>query len=250
MMWGCEPRGHLVLNGKPYSLGQLARAVREAEKPVKAALDELGAAGVYSITAGGVIYSRRMVRDEEKRRKRAEGGEQGGQYGVRGAEFGGLGGRPKKPPSNPPSAKPNDEGESPSNPPPSSSSSSSSSTSVGEDKSSPAGGGGAEAGAVGGLPVWLVNELKRYPSGWGEPFRPVWQGWLEYLAGVLRKAPPFQTVDSHREILSGCGSDVIRIQFVQTAIARGFREPCAPKKTEVHSKQELTDEQRRATWGK
>lgn len=234
-MWACEPQGHLVLNGKAYTLPQLARFVREPEKAVKAALEELKVAGVYSETADGVIFSRRMVRDVHNRKVRAEGGRLGGNPSLTGK------GKDKRKVNLPTNQDEADKD----NPKPTPSSSSS--TSVGEDKSSPAGGGGAEVDGGETLPLWLVNELRRYPASWGEPFRPVWQGWLEYLAGVLRKAPPFQTVDSHREILSGCGSDAIRIQFVNTAIARGFREPCAPKKTEGVSAKPLTTEKDHAT---
>ncbi len=78
VMWQAEPQGHLAIKGKPYTVAQIARVVREPEKPVAAALAELEDAGVYSKDAHGVIFSRRMVRDVAHRKVRAEGGKLGG----------------------------------------------------------------------------------------------------------------------------------------------------------------------------
>ena len=221
-MWQCEPQGHLVFNGKPYTLNQLARVVREPEKPVKAALAELEAAGVYTVT-NGVIVSRRMVRDVHNRKVRAEGGKKGGNPNLVGG--GKVGGKVNHP----------DEGKD--NPKPTPSSSSSAST--GEGKPSPAG-GGAAGGEAENLPMWLANEMRRYPASWGAAFRPVWQAWLEYLCRTLRKSPDFDMIDGHRKILSECSNDAGREAMVVNAKNRGFREPCAPKKTEGIPQKPLT----------
>jgi len=116
--------GVLVVNGRAMDGKQIARLVGESPATVSKLLAELEAAGVPSRNADGALYSRRMVKDEEVRQRRAEGGVAGGEFGHLGAGHGSKGGRPrketgdKKPPSNPPLK-----------PPPSSSSSSSASSS-------------------------------------------------------------------------------------------------------------------------
>lgn len=54
----------------------LARMVGSDATTVERCLTELEEAGVFNRTESGVIYSRRMVRDAEIRRKRAEGGKE------------------------------------------------------------------------------------------------------------------------------------------------------------------------------
>lgn len=74
MMHEGDPYGHLTLNGKVVLPGILARIVGATIDEVSAWLSELEEMGVFSRTEEGVIYSRRMVQDEEVRLKRAEGG--------------------------------------------------------------------------------------------------------------------------------------------------------------------------------
>jgi hypothetical protein len=90
----CEPYGHLTINSRPMSAAQIARLVGLGNKECVDLLAELADAGVSSITEDGCIYSRRMVRDEAIRTKRATGGHAGAEYGVRGADAGAKGGRP------------------------------------------------------------------------------------------------------------------------------------------------------------
>ena len=118
----CEPYGHLTVNGKPMTPAQIGRHTGLTERECKALLIELRDAGVLSETQDGTIYSRRMVRDEQVRQARAEGGKAGSEHGFKGASHGIKGGRPKEErgDKNPPS-------EPPLEPPPSSSSSSSTS---------------------------------------------------------------------------------------------------------------------------
>lgn len=52
--------------------------------------------GVARVNDEGVIYSKRMVKDESLRNRRAEGGKAGSKYGVMGADHGSKGGRPKR----------------------------------------------------------------------------------------------------------------------------------------------------------
>lgn len=92
----CEPYGHLVVNGKAMTAAQIGRLVGISEKECKKFLAELFEAGVPSQTSEGVIFSRRMVRDEEVRNKRAAGGQAGAEHGQKGASFGAKGGRPSK----------------------------------------------------------------------------------------------------------------------------------------------------------
>ena len=135
----CEPYGHLVINGRPMTAPQIARLVGVSAKECDALLAELVGAGVAEM-ADGVLFSRRMVRDEALRNRRAEGGKEhghkGAEHGKKGAGHGVFGGRPKldkgaeKPPLNPPLG---DDGNPPNNAPPSSSSSSSSSELINPD---------------------------------------------------------------------------------------------------------------------
>jgi len=92
----CEPYGHLAVNGKAMTAAQIGRLVGISEKECKKLLAELFEAGVPSQTSEGVIFSRRMVRDEEVRNKRAAGGQAGAEHGQKGASFGSKGGRPAK----------------------------------------------------------------------------------------------------------------------------------------------------------
>lgn len=96
LMHSSERYGHLELAGKPMTADQVARLVGEPAKDVKRWMAELTDNGVCSVTAEGVIFSRRMVRDESLRELRAAGGELGAEHGIKGKAFGGLGGNPKK----------------------------------------------------------------------------------------------------------------------------------------------------------
>ena len=126
----CEPYGHLALNGKPMNSAQIGRLVGISGKECDKLLAELIDAGVCSKADDGAVYSRRMVRDEDLRNRRATGGAAGAEHGAKGASFGAQGGRPRKEQGgieNPPSDETRGVSEPPSKPPPSSSSSSSAS---------------------------------------------------------------------------------------------------------------------------
>lgn len=126
VMHDCEPYGHLVLNGKPMNPAQISGQIGLPPTQVKKLLQELIDNGVARQTEAGLIYSKRMVDDEERRNRAAqigrENGAKGAEFGAKGAEHGKKGGRPRK-------EKGGDEGgnKPPQNPPSSSSSSSSSS---------------------------------------------------------------------------------------------------------------------------
>jgi hypothetical protein len=71
------PYGYLKVADKVILPSNLARMVGESVEVVADWLLELQEAGVYDID-NGAIFSRRMIRDEELRQKRAEGGKLGG----------------------------------------------------------------------------------------------------------------------------------------------------------------------------
>jgi hypothetical protein len=62
-----KPYGHLVVNGIAPTLAQIATMCGSTEDEVSRLVLELEKAGVYSRNKAKTIYSRRMVRDEQKR---------------------------------------------------------------------------------------------------------------------------------------------------------------------------------------
>ena len=93
LMHGATPYGHLAVD----NLAKLARQVGGTEDEVRRALAELIANGVCSVRPDGVIFSRRMVRDEERRLRNSTNGATGGNPALK---------RAAKPPD-----KPSDKGE-------------------------------------------------------------------------------------------------------------------------------------------
>jgi len=73
-----NPYGHLKVGNKVILPFNLASMVGATLFEVEGWLDELHQAGVYEFAEAGEIYSKRMVRDECLRNKRAEGGKLGG----------------------------------------------------------------------------------------------------------------------------------------------------------------------------
>ena len=124
VMHECEPYGHLTLNCKAMPDTNAARLVGVEAREFRKLLAELEAVGVPSRTSDGILYSRRMVRDEQLRNSRAEGGIAGGEHGAKGAAHGAKGGRPRKETGDKKPPLPNEQ-KPPLEPPPSSSSSSS-----------------------------------------------------------------------------------------------------------------------------
>lgn len=130
-----EPYGHLTINGQAPSDAMIARCARLNLREVSKGIAELETAGVFQRTPTGTIFSARMVRDEDRRQVKAEAGKLGAEFGARAIRHPNAsrpgdaraGGRPPKPPIEPPSTP--DIGTR-QKPPPSSSSSSSSSNDV------------------------------------------------------------------------------------------------------------------------
>lgn len=78
VMHQADPYGHLIINGSALEVPQLSRMVGCSEKEGRRWMLELEKAGVFSKTLAGVIFSRRMVKDEKLRGVRAEAGKLGG----------------------------------------------------------------------------------------------------------------------------------------------------------------------------
>ena len=72
LMHESDRRGFLQVNGKLVNAEQLARMTGGSTNEVSRHLQELESAGVFSCTADGVIYNRRMVRDEKARQANRE----------------------------------------------------------------------------------------------------------------------------------------------------------------------------------
>lgn len=86
VMHEAEPYGHLLVNGRAPTHRQMAALFGVTEKEVAAMVAELEDAGVFSRTPEGVIYSRRMVKDEARRTKARVDGRKGGNPNLRGKE--------------------------------------------------------------------------------------------------------------------------------------------------------------------
>lgn len=69
VMHEATPYGHLVVNGRPVGDDALARMVGAPGDEVRTLMSELREAGVFEVTGAGVIFSRRMVRDQERAAK-------------------------------------------------------------------------------------------------------------------------------------------------------------------------------------
>lgn len=158
-----EPYGHLTDLGKAMTTDALAKLVGESAPAVKRWLSELQAREIFSVTAEGVIFSRRMVRDEALREARASGGQAGAEHGAKGASHGAKGGRPKAPKGGS-EEKPRGDIKPPLEPPPSSSSPASTDS---EDKSSALGDPGTMAW---NLATVLLMERGRMTEGRARTF--------------------------------------------------------------------------------
>lgn len=78
LMHEASPYGHLLVSGSPPTDTQLALLAGTSPEQLSDLVGELEAAGVFSRTKEGVIYSRRMTRDEKKRAVARKNGKKGG----------------------------------------------------------------------------------------------------------------------------------------------------------------------------
>lgn len=90
IMFESQRRGILRTNGKPWTPEQLAKVVGCEVDSVHELLEN---SVIKRSERTGCMYSKRMVRDELVRLRRARGGNKGADYGA-------LGGRPRNPSSN------------------------------------------------------------------------------------------------------------------------------------------------------
>lgn len=107
LMFESDRRGYLQhATGKVVTAEQLARMTGCSTDDVSRLLQELNDSGVSASTEHGVIYSRRMVRDERKRQLCSDAAKRGGGSPLlktfkgisKGSPKGGLKGSPKGPP--------------------------------------------------------------------------------------------------------------------------------------------------------
>lgn len=78
VMHEAEPYGHLLIAGRAPEATTLARVIGVDAGDVKRAVRELSERGVLSRTEAGVICSRRMIRDENRRKSATNNGAKGG----------------------------------------------------------------------------------------------------------------------------------------------------------------------------
>lgn len=78
VMHEADPYGHLMVNGQAVAPAQMAALAGITAKECTKLTAELGAAGVYSTTDAGVIFSRRMVRDKARKETNRKNGRGGG----------------------------------------------------------------------------------------------------------------------------------------------------------------------------
>ncbi len=78
IMHSAEPYGHLIMNGKAITAEAISRLIDVPVKTVNQAIKELGRNGVFSVTDEGIIFSRRMVRDEFRATSNRVNGARGG----------------------------------------------------------------------------------------------------------------------------------------------------------------------------
>ena len=78
IMHEAKPYGHLLIEGESVSDAELARAIGMDAGEVETLIAELEKWAVFSRNGKGVIYSRRMVRDEKKAQNARKNGKSGG----------------------------------------------------------------------------------------------------------------------------------------------------------------------------
>lgn len=66
LMHEAKPYGHLLVNGRAITEAQLANLTGIPASDIGGLIAELDAAGVFSRTDDGVVYSRRMIRDAQR----------------------------------------------------------------------------------------------------------------------------------------------------------------------------------------
>jgi len=78
IMHDASPRGVLAINGRPVTDAQLSVLSGIPARDIVRLTDELEGAGVFSRAADGAIYSRRIMRDEDRASRDKANGTRGG----------------------------------------------------------------------------------------------------------------------------------------------------------------------------
>ncbi len=78
LMHDGDPYGHLAVAGKEIPLDTLARVIGTNTKVLHRLLEEMESIGIFSRTKEGIIFSRRLVKENYLRKVRGEGGKKGG----------------------------------------------------------------------------------------------------------------------------------------------------------------------------
>lgn len=73
-----DPTGYVAINGRPLGVTDIARLAGVTETEAAELLEDLSRNGVFSRDRNGCIYSRRMVRDEKRRKLNKKLGKMGG----------------------------------------------------------------------------------------------------------------------------------------------------------------------------
>lgn len=95
IMFECEERGVLATSGQAWTDDEIARAVGGDRAETLACIEELTLKGVANRLPNGALYSKRMVRDENKRKLCVEAGKRGGNPNLRPPLKGGVNGQSK-----------------------------------------------------------------------------------------------------------------------------------------------------------
>lgn len=163
-----EPRGHLQdAFGNPLDATHVARMAGCALQCARKLIQELELSGAFSRTESGVIFCRRMVRDETIRQQNKANGSKGGNPAL-------------KKPHNPPDNRESNRNLTPS-------SSSSTSESIHTPLTEP-GEWSATAGAYGERQTFLIGHSEAFKRWWGTyPLRKgIDDAWPEWQAAILR----------------------------------------------------------------
>lgn len=78
LMFECDERGVLATAGRPWTREEIAQAVGGDYSQTLSGIEELSVKGVVNLRENGAYYSRRMVRDEQRRATNIANGRKGG----------------------------------------------------------------------------------------------------------------------------------------------------------------------------
>ena len=82
-----DPYGHLLIDSRIPTIEELSLLVRRPIREVRSAYKELLSRGVAASTSDGVVFSRRMVRDEQFRLEARKHGKRGGNPTLKGPSY-------------------------------------------------------------------------------------------------------------------------------------------------------------------